>query len=85
MLVNTKQIVAARALLGISQRDLARVSGVSLPTIARLEAGGDLSVARQATFDLLVTFFMSNGIRFVSDDNGSKRIGVVLNGVDAEI
>ena len=85
MLVNTKQIVAARALLGISQRDLARRSGVSLPTIARLEAGGDLSVARQSTYDLLVTFFMSNGIQFISDDNVSKRLGIVLHRVGAEI
>jgi hypothetical protein len=33
-----RQVKAARALLGWSQQDLARASGVSEPTIGRLEA-----------------------------------------------
>jgi hypothetical protein len=37
-LITTAQVKAARALLGWSQADLARRSGVSEPTIARLEA-----------------------------------------------
>jgi transcriptional regulator with XRE-family HTH domain len=45
-MVTVRQLKAARALLGWSQSDLARESGVSLPTIGRLEMndgelGGD--------------------------------------------
>jgi len=35
------QLRAARALLGIDQRTLAELAGVSLPTIQRMEAAGD--------------------------------------------
>jgi len=37
-LITAAQMRAARALLGIDQRQLAEMSGVSLPTIQRMEA-----------------------------------------------
>ena len=37
-MINAAQMRAARALLGIDQRQLAELSGVSLPTIQRMEA-----------------------------------------------
>jgi len=37
-MITSAQMRAARAILGISQRDLAESSGVSLPTIQRMEA-----------------------------------------------
>jgi transcriptional regulator with XRE-family HTH domain len=37
-MITAAQMRAARALLGIDQRELARLSGVSLPTIQRMEA-----------------------------------------------
>ncbi len=37
-LISALQLRAARALLGIDQRQLAEMSGVSLPTIQRMEA-----------------------------------------------
>ncbi len=37
-MITSSQMRAARALLGISQRDLADLAGVSLPTIQRMEA-----------------------------------------------
>jgi transcriptional regulator with XRE-family HTH domain len=36
--ITAAQLRAARALLGISQRELAHASGVSVPTIRRMEA-----------------------------------------------
>ena len=36
------QLKAARALLGINQRQLADISGLSLPTIQRMEASDDV-------------------------------------------
>jgi transcriptional regulator with XRE-family HTH domain len=37
-MITAAQLRAARALLGIDQRQLAELSGVSLPTIQRMEA-----------------------------------------------
>ncbi len=37
-MITAAQMRAARALLGIDQRELAELSGVSLPTIQRMEA-----------------------------------------------
>jgi transcriptional regulator with XRE-family HTH domain len=37
-LITASQLRAARALLGVDQRQLAEMSGVSLPTIQRMEA-----------------------------------------------
>jgi transcriptional regulator with XRE-family HTH domain len=37
-MITSKQLRAARALLGIDQRQLAELSGLSLPTIQRMEA-----------------------------------------------
>ena len=37
-MITAQQLRAARALLGIDQRQLAEMSGVSLPTIQRMEA-----------------------------------------------
>ena len=37
-MITSAQIRAARALLGIDQRSLAEASGLSLPTIQRMEA-----------------------------------------------
>ena len=37
-MISIRQVKAARALLGWSQADLARRSGISEPTVARLEA-----------------------------------------------
>ena len=39
-MITSAQMRAARALLGIDQRTLARLAGVSLPTIQRMEASG---------------------------------------------
>jgi len=40
-MITARQMKAARALLGIDQRTLAERSGVSLPTIQRMEASED--------------------------------------------
>jgi transcriptional regulator with XRE-family HTH domain len=37
-MITANQLRAARALLGVSQRELAEVSGVSVPTVRRMEA-----------------------------------------------
>ena len=39
-MITSAQMRAARALLGIDQRTLAKLAGVSVPTIQRMEASG---------------------------------------------
>jgi transcriptional regulator with XRE-family HTH domain len=41
-MITSAQLRAARALLGIDQRALARLTGLSLPTIQRMEASEDV-------------------------------------------
>ncbi|MFZ2081378.1 MAG: helix-turn-helix domain-containing protein, partial [Xanthobacteraceae bacterium] len=64
-LATIRQIKAARALLGWSQSDLARRSGVSEPTIARLEsAEGELG-GRQLTAKKIQSALEASGIEFI--------------------
>ena len=39
-MITSQQMRAARALLGIDQRQLAELAGLSAPTIQRMEASG---------------------------------------------
>jgi len=73
-LVSTRQIKAARALLGWSQGDLAQKSGVSEPTIARLEAiDGDLG-GRESTSQKILNAIESAGIKFFDENGGGEGV-----------
>ena len=41
-MITAAQLRAARALLGVDQRQLAELSGLSVPTIQRMEASDDV-------------------------------------------
>jgi len=41
-MITSRQMRAARAMLGIDQKALARISGLSVPTIQRMEASNDV-------------------------------------------
>jgi predicted transcriptional regulator len=73
-LITTRQVKAARALLGWSQSDLARKSGISEPTIARLEAvGGELG-GREGTSGSIRTTLEAAGIEFIDDNGGGPGV-----------
>jgi transcriptional regulator with XRE-family HTH domain len=75
-LVTTRQIKAARALLGWSQAVLAQRSGVSEPTIARLESvDGELG-GREDTSDRIRTAIEAAGVEFIEENGGG--LGVRL-------
>ena len=75
-LVTTRQIKAARALLGWSQADLARRSGVSEPTVARLEAvDGELG-GREGTGDKIRTTIEAAGVEFIQEDGGGLGVRI---------
>lgn len=80
--VSIRQVKAARALLGWSQRDLAEASGVSEPTIKRLEAGdGDLG-GRADTGASIREALEEAGVRFIPENGGGA--GVRLSNPDAK-
>jgi transcriptional regulator with XRE-family HTH domain len=67
--VSNRQIKAARALVGWSQEHLTAASGVSLPTIKRLESTEGLLGGRQGTRDRLIEALGKAGIMFIEDDD----------------
>jgi predicted transcriptional regulator len=67
--VTTGQVKAARALLGWSQGDLAEASGVSHPSIKRLEAETGLLGGRDDTAAKIVGALEKAGVIFV-EENG---------------
>jgi transcriptional regulator with XRE-family HTH domain len=62
---------AARALLGWSMRDLAREAGVSLPTVQRIEADGDLRVS---TSEKVIATFAAHGVEILNGDRPGARM-----------
>jgi predicted transcriptional regulator len=73
-LVTTRQIKAARALLAWSQADLADHSGISEPTIARLESvDGELG-GREDTTQKLRAAIETAGIEFIAQNGGGPGV-----------
>lgn len=66
-MVNGRQIAAARALLGISQAELAEVSKVAKRTVAHFEGGS--RVLQERTVKALVDAMNEMGIEFVMEDD----------------
>jgi predicted transcriptional regulator len=75
-LLTIRQVKAARALLGWSQSDLALRSGVSEPTIARLEAQDGKLGGRGETVSKIEQAFVAAGIEFIKENGGG--LGVRL-------
>ena len=58
---------AARALLGFDQRELAQRSGLSLPTIQRMEASEGVVRGNVDSLMKLVDALSANGIELIGD------------------
>ena len=70
--ISVRQIKAARSLLDWSQERLAEASGVSIPTVRRLEAADGELGGREDTAGKIVAALQAAGVEFT---NG-KRPGV---------
>ena len=66
---------AARALLGIDQRELAALSGLSLPTIQRMEASADVIRGNVGSLTKLITALNAAGIEVIGDGAQSHARG----------
>ena len=67
-MITAAQMRAARALLGIDQRQLAELSGVSLPTIQRMEASEGNVRGVIDTLTKIVAAFDAAGIELIGDN-----------------
>jgi transcriptional regulator with XRE-family HTH domain len=74
-LITAAQIRAARALLGIDQRQLAEMAGVSLPTIQRMEASTGNVRGVVETLTKVVEAFDRAGIELIGENAVSREGG----------
>ncbi|HZY12815.1 MAG TPA: helix-turn-helix domain-containing protein [Beijerinckiaceae bacterium] len=74
-MITAAQLRAARALLGIDQRKLAELSGLSLPTIQRMEASGDVIRGNVDSLMKLVGALDAAGIVLISNGSTSPEGG----------
>ena len=75
-MISAAQLRAARALLGIDQRTLAALAGVSLPTIQRMEASRDEHVRGVvSTLSKIVTALDVAGIELIGNEQPSQGRG----------
>jgi len=66
--VSIRQVKAARALLGWSQDELAERSGVSIPTVKRLEAAEGELGGRAETAERIVRTLEAGGVLFLPEN-----------------
>jgi transcriptional regulator with XRE-family HTH domain len=69
--ITAAQLRAARALLGIDQRELAQRCGLSLPTIQRMEASEDVIRGNVDSLMKLVEALDVAGIQLISEGAAS--------------
>jgi transcriptional regulator with XRE-family HTH domain len=74
-MITAGQMRAARALLGIDQRQLAELSGVSLPTIQRMEASEGNVRGVIDTLTKVIEAFDSAGVALIGDGAESQAGG----------
>ena len=74
-MITAGQLRAARALLRIDQRELARRCGLSLPTIQRMEASGGVVRGNVDSLMKLVDALSAAGIELIGDGAPSSGAG----------
>ncbi|MEM9360600.1 MAG: helix-turn-helix transcriptional regulator [Pseudomonadota bacterium] len=81
-LKTSEQLRQARAALGLTQSEVAALSGGSVPTMKRLEGGiGTLSV-RLETLSSIESALITQGIQFLENGDVASGFGVVVVGMD---
>jgi predicted transcriptional regulator len=74
-MITGAQMKAARALLGIDQKELARLSGVSLPTIQRMEASDGIVRAVVDSLEKVVNAINDAGVELIAGGTRSEGTG----------
>lgn len=73
-----EQIRAARSLLGWTANDLAEKSGVSYPTVQRLDSTKGMLSGRHDTIEAIRNALSASGIRFIESGDVATGPGVTL-------
>jgi transcriptional regulator with XRE-family HTH domain len=74
-MITAAQLKAARALLGIDQKTLAQLSGISVPTIQRMEASDGTVRGHIDTLTKVVDALARDGIELISEHSRSETGG----------
>lgn len=74
-MISSSQMRAARALLNIGQRELADLSGLSLPTIQRMEASDDIVRGNVESLMKLIEALDSVGLELIGEGAVSESGG----------
>lgn len=74
-MISSAQIRAARALLGIDQKQLAEMAGVSVPTIQRMEASQGNVRGVVATLTKIIDALDAAGLELIGNDHPSQGRG----------
>jgi transcriptional regulator with XRE-family HTH domain len=74
-MISAGQLRAARALLGIDQRQLAEIAGLSVPTIQRMEASDGVIRGNVDSLMKLIGALESSGIELIGDGTASPEGG----------
>ncbi|SOD55243.1 Helix-turn-helix domain-containing protein [Pseudoxanthomonas wuyuanensis] len=75
LVITAAQMRAARALLGIDQRRLAEMAGVSLPTIQRMETSQGHVRGVVSTLTKIVDALAAAGVELIGNDQPSQGRG----------
>ena len=71
-MITAAQLRAARALLGMDQRALAEASGLSLPTIQRMEASDDVIRGQVESLMKLIAAIDAAGVELINQGATSQ-------------
>ncbi|MGZ5921861.1 MAG: helix-turn-helix domain-containing protein [Rhizomicrobium sp.] len=74
-MITADQLRAARALLGLDQRHLSVLSGLSVPTIQRMEASNGVVRGNVVSLTKLIAAFETAGITFIAENAPSLQGG----------
>jgi transcriptional regulator with XRE-family HTH domain len=74
-MITAAQLRAARALAGLDQRKLAELSGLSLPTIQRMETSEDLIRGNVDSLTKLIAALESVGLELIGEGAASPAAG----------
>ena len=74
-MITSAQLKAARALVGMDQRDLAAASGLSLPTIQRMEASEGVIRGNVDSLMKLIAALEAAGVELISEGAVSEKGG----------
>ena len=74
-MISSSQMRAARAMLGIDQRTLAQMAGVSLPTVQRMESSQGNVRGVVDSLTKIVAALDAAGVELIGDDQPSQGRG----------